>query len=121
MRAASPAHAASSVGTSPRTSRTVATTSSRSTSTARAPLDITDHDAVSARIAAEQPDVVYHLAARSHVGESWTRRRRVTRVNVDGTAAVLDACVRAGVGRVLVVGSAEQYGAVDARRLPIAE
>jgi GDP-4-dehydro-6-deoxy-D-mannose reductase len=86
-----------------------------------APLDITDHDTVLQRIAAEQPDVLYHLAARSHVGASWRDGHELTRVNVDGTAAVLDGCVRAGVGRVLVVGSAEQYGAVEPDELPLAE
>ncbi len=77
----------------------------------RQPVDITDSDAVVRRIEHESPDVVYHLAARSHVGESWTDDL-VDAVNVGGTAAVVDACVRAGVDRVLVVGSAEQYGAV---------
>ena len=36
------------------------------------PVDITDHDAVVRRIERESPDVVYHLAARSHVGASWS-------------------------------------------------
>jgi GDP-4-dehydro-6-deoxy-D-mannose reductase len=84
-------------------------------------LDVTDHDAVVARVAAERPDAVYHLAARSHVGESWAAGDALTRVNVGGTRAVVDACVRAGVHRVLVVGSAEQYGAVHDDELPIRE
>jgi GDP-4-dehydro-6-deoxy-D-mannose reductase len=85
------------------------------------PVDITDADAVARRIADESPDVVYHLAARSHVGSSWTDGDVVTRVNVDGTRAVLDACVAAAVSRVLVVGSAEQYGVVDADAIPVRE
>jgi GDP-4-dehydro-6-deoxy-D-mannose reductase len=84
------------------------------------PLDITDHDAVGARVAEASPDVLYHLAARSHVGESW-HDEQLTRVNVDGTRAVLDACVAAAVGRVLVVGSAEQYGSVTPDDLPVRE
>lgn len=75
-------------------------------------VDITDRDAVRRRIQDESPGVVYHLAARSHVGASWTDDL-LHDVNVGGTAAVVDACVAAGVPRVLVVGSAEQYGAVD--------
>jgi GDP-4-dehydro-6-deoxy-D-mannose reductase len=85
------------------------------------PLDITDHATVRQRITDEQPDVLYHLAARSHVGASWRDGDELTRVNVDGTSAVLDACVRAGVRRVLVAGSAEQYGAVEPDDLPITE
>ena len=84
-------------------------------------LDVTDHDAVVARVAAERPDALYHLAARSHVGESWAAGDALVRVNVGGTRAVVDACVRAGVGRLLVVGSAEQYGAVHDDELPISE
>ena len=41
------------------------------------------------------PDVVFHLAARSHVGASWNDEDAVQRVNVGGTANVLSA----GVGR----------------------
>jgi GDP-4-dehydro-6-deoxy-D-mannose reductase len=85
------------------------------------PVDITDRDAVARRIAAEAPDVVYHLAARSHVGESWTDGDALTDVNVGGTRAVVDACVAAGVPRVLVVGSAEEYGTVDPSAMPITE
>jgi GDP-4-dehydro-6-deoxy-D-mannose reductase len=85
------------------------------------PVDITDADAVARRIAVESPDVVYHLAARSHVGASWTDGDLLVRVNVDGTRAVVDACIAAGVARVLVVGSAEQYGTVDPDDIPVDE
>jgi GDP-4-dehydro-6-deoxy-D-mannose reductase len=85
------------------------------------PVDITDRDAVARRMADESPDVVYHLAARSHVGDSWTDGDALTEVNVGGTRAVVDACVAAGVGRVLVVGSAEQYGTVDPAAVPVGE
>ncbi len=85
------------------------------------PLDITDRESVARRIADERPDVVYHLAARSHVGRSWTDGELLTRVNVDGTRHVLDACFGAGVDRVLVVGSAEQYGRVEPDEVPVRE
>ena len=85
------------------------------------PVDITDHDAVVRRIGHESPDVVYHLAARSHVGASWSDGDELTQVNVDGTRAVVDACVAAGVARVVVVGSSEQYGAVDPAAIPVDE
>src|SRR5437870_1750585 len=35
------------------------------------PLDITDREAIHGALARHRPDVVYHLAALSHVGESW--------------------------------------------------
>jgi GDP-4-dehydro-6-deoxy-D-mannose reductase len=87
----------------------------------RQPVDITDRDAVRRRIDGVAPDVVFHLAARSHVGASWTDGEALREVNVEGTRAVVDACVEADVGRLLVVGSAEQYGAVDPTSVPITE
>jgi GDP-4-dehydro-6-deoxy-D-mannose reductase len=85
------------------------------------PVDITDRESVMSRIGGVAPDVVFHLAARSHVGASWTDGDLLTEVNVEGTRAVIDACVAAGVDRLLVVGSAEQYGAVDPASVPITE
>ena len=40
------------------------------------PVDVTDREAVARRIADAMPDVVYHLAARSHVGAVVDRRTR---------------------------------------------
>jgi GDP-4-dehydro-6-deoxy-D-mannose reductase len=84
------------------------------------PVDITDASEIARVLAAIRPDVVYHLAARSHVGESWGDVEGVRRVNVDGTANVLRACCDSGVARVLVVGSAEEYGVVGTE-MPIGE
>jgi len=85
------------------------------------PVDITDRESVMRRITDEAPYVVFHLAARSHVGASWTDGDLLVEVNVEGTRAVVDACVAAGIDRLLVVGSAEQYGAVDPSSVPITE
>jgi GDP-4-dehydro-6-deoxy-D-mannose reductase len=84
-------------------------------------VDITDAAAVANAVASAAPDVVYHLAARSHVGQSWNDPDGLRRVNVEGTRNVVDACVRAGTARLVVVGSAEQYGAVAPEHLPITE
>ncbi len=72
--------------------------------------DVTDRDAVHHRFASLRPDVVYHLAALTHVGESWSAARSVWRVNAEGTLNVLDAARDASVTRVVVIGSAEEYG-----------
>lgn len=84
-------------------------------------VDITDTDALTRVVRDAAPDAVYHLAARSHVGESWADGDALTRVNVRGTQAVVDACAAAGVARVLVVGSAEQYGPVPADQGAVSE
>jgi nucleoside-diphosphate-sugar epimerase len=47
-------------------------------------------------------DVAFHCAA--HLGE-WGTREEFERDNVQGTANVLEACRRAGVGRVVHVGT----------------
>src|SRR5689334_6965292 len=83
--------------------------------------DVTDPSGFRASVAHAKPDVIYHLAALSHVGTSWTAPAEVFRVNTEGTLNVLLAALDAGVGRVLVVGSAEQYGVVAPEQMPISE
>jgi GDP-4-dehydro-6-deoxy-D-mannose reductase len=78
----------------------------------RAAFDVTDRDSVMQTLLDARPDVVYHLAAQSHVGRSWQEPSATLRVNVEGTQNVLDAARAADVQRVLVVGSAEEYGRV---------
>lgn len=84
-------------------------------------VDITDADAVRSRFADELPDVVYHLAAASHVGDSWSAPAQVVRINTEGSLNVLLAAVEAGVERVVLIGSAEEYGHVTPDQLPITE
>ncbi|MDA8076898.1 MAG: GDP-mannose 4,6-dehydratase [Actinomycetota bacterium] len=84
--------------------------------------DVTDEQAIEQAIEAARPDAVYHLAARTHVGDSWRDPLDVLRVNVLGTASVLDAARRAAAeATVLVVSSSEVYGSVAPEELPLAE
>jgi GDP-4-dehydro-6-deoxy-D-mannose reductase len=85
-------------------------------------VEITDRDAVGAAMVEAAPDMVYHLAALTNVGRSWTDPEEVFRVNAMGTLYVLEAaraCPRPP--RVLIVSSAEVYGAVPEERLPVTE
>jgi GDP-4-dehydro-6-deoxy-D-mannose reductase len=60
------------------------------------------------------PDVVYHLAAFTHVGRSWEEPELTLAVNAGGTLAVLEAARKlARPPRVLLVSSAEVYGGGD--------
>lgn len=86
-----------------------------------ADVDVCESAAVLAAVDAAAPGAVYHLAGISHVGESWDAPGRVFRVNAEGTLNVLRACTAAGVARVLVVGSAEEYGPVSPADLPLTE
>jgi nucleoside-diphosphate-sugar epimerase len=81
------------------------------------PIDITDREATHAALAKHEPAVVYHLAALSHVGDSWSDPSAVYRVNIEGTAHVLDVARAAAVGRVVMNASAEEYGRADAADL----
>jgi GDP-4-dehydro-6-deoxy-D-mannose reductase len=84
-------------------------------------VDIVDRAAVHDAVRAGRPDVVYHLAAFTHVGESWSVPTEVLRVNVEGTANVLDAARAADVARVVVIGSAEEYGRAGSADRPLTE
>ena len=84
--------------------------------------DVTQRDVVRERLRDASPDVVYHLAALTHVGESWEQATEYTRVNVLGTLNVLDAAREsAPAARVVVVSSADVYGVVDEAELPLRE
>ncbi len=72
-------------------------------------LDIRDETLIQA---AERfhPDVVFHLAAQTSVPVSVADPRHDAGVNIIGTINVLEATVRSGAGRVVLVGSAAMYG-----------
>jgi GDP-4-dehydro-6-deoxy-D-mannose reductase len=74
-------------------------------------VDVTDADALQRVLAETRPEAVIHLAALSHVGESWADPAAVWAVNAVGTVNVLEAVRRETPGaRVLVVSTGEVYG-----------
>jgi GDP-4-dehydro-6-deoxy-D-mannose reductase len=85
-------------------------------------LDLVDAGAVAALVAAVRPDWLLHLAAVSHVPQSFREPRRTLEVNVIGTLNVLmalrDAAFR---GRMIYVSSGDVYGRVDDDDLPVTE
>ncbi len=83
--------------------------------------DVTNREEIHAAIAVADVEVVYHLAAQSHVPTSWEDPIGTLRANVEGTQNVLDAAHATGDARVLVVTSAEIYGSVSEDELPIDE
>lgn len=85
-------------------------------------VDVTDAAALRAALMDARPDAVYHLAALTHVGESWREPEQTFVVNALGTLHLLEAArALEAPPRVLLVCSAEVYGVVGADRLPIAE
>ena len=69
--------------------------------------------------AIEGCDAVVHLAAQVSVPFSVSNPQETMSINVDGTAKVLDACIRHGVERMVMASSAAVYGEAD--NLPLKE
>jgi GDP-4-dehydro-6-deoxy-D-mannose reductase len=85
-------------------------------------IDVTDPDGLRSAMLAAHPDAVYHLAAQSSVGSSWSGQAVTFEVNATGTLHVLEAAQACSPQpRVLVVSSAEVYGAVPTDELPVKE
>ena len=79
-------------------------------------LDVSDAPGVLAHLRATAPEVVYHLAALTHVGRSWEEPEATFSVNAIGTLHVLEAARSLEAPpRVVLVSSAEVYGS-DAGR-----
>jgi GDP-4-dehydro-6-deoxy-D-mannose reductase len=84
--------------------------------------DLEDAAAVEAAVAAVRPESIVHLAGQSSVHESWSNPAATLRTNVIGQLNVFEAVRRRRLEpRVLVVGSAEEYGAVDPDAPPLTE
>lgn len=67
----------------------------------------------------EGGDVVFHTAALPRVQFSIEKPVETNEANIGGTVAVLDAAVRAGVGRVVYSASSSAYG--NQEQLPLIE
>lgn len=74
------------------------------------PVDINDSEALRTALELARPDVLFHLAGtRGRSGED-SASTACAEVNVHLAIRVLDAATKAGVGRIVTVGSAEEYG-----------
>jgi len=69
-----------------------------------------------------QPDWIIHLAAQSHVADSWNDPAATLQVNVVGTGNLLKVLEDTGfAGRLLYVSSADVYGQVPTEDMPVTE
>ena len=85
-------------------------------------VDVRDCAGVAAAVTSYCPDAIYHLAGFTHVGLSWEQPQTALEVNAIGALNVLEAarkCTR--IPRVLLLSSAEVYGEVSEKDLPLAE
>ena len=73
--------------------------------------DVTDRAAVTRLLEAVRPTEIFHLAAPSHVGESFDHPAEAVAAIATGTICLLEAAAHLDPPpRVLLVGSAEVYG-----------
>lgn len=89
-------------------------------------LDIRDYEGVQTVFEAEQPDIVMHLAAESHVDRSITGSRTFVETNIIGTYNLLEAArahwsnlagAKKDAFRFLHVSTDEVYGSLGAEGL----
>ena len=84
--------------------------------------DIEDPAVVRDALGRVRPDGILHLAAQSSPQRSWEDPAATLRTNVFGLLNLLEgARAHRLAPRVLVVGSAEEYGQVDPSALPVRE
>lgn len=74
-------------------------------------LDLLDQESVSRFIEAEKPSVLFHLAGTRGTGnESGNVASICQKLNVDATVHLLKAANDVGAERIVIAGSAEEYG-----------
>lgn len=85
-------------------------------------IDLLEPDSLRAAVNASRPDTIFHLAAQSNVPASIADPADTIEVNLLGTVRLLDACRReAPDAMIVVVGSADVYGAADPANMPLRE
>lgn len=85
-------------------------------------LDLRDLEAVRDLLAQVRPVRIYHLAGQAFVPRSFTAPWETLEVNIRGTLNLLEAVRTLGLEtRILVVSSADIYGAAAAESLPLTE
>ena len=72
--------------------------------------DIRDRDEICRIFKTESPDIVVNFAAESHVDNSIENPAIFLDTNIMGTAVLLDACRKYGIGRFHQISTDEVYG-----------
>ena len=84
-------------------------------------IDISNKEAVQGCIKSENPDVIFHLAGQPSVYISWKNPQKTFFINVIGTINLLESVRNLGKPcRVILIGSAEQYGIITTD-MPVSE
>lgn len=73
-------------------------------------LDFTDRQAIDAVLDHEGPDIIFHLAGTRGVGAGEHTWSTCVDLNVTSTVHLLESAQRNNVSRVVIIGSADEYG-----------
>jgi len=84
--------------------------------------DICREESIRQAVVQAQPDYIFHLAALASGLAAWNNPAETIVTNILGQINLLQAVIQAGLRpRILIVGSADEYGLVAAEDLPIRE
>jgi GDP-4-dehydro-6-deoxy-D-mannose reductase len=85
-------------------------------------LDVCNREAVEAKLKQVLPEAIVHLAAQSSVAASALDPEQTQRINTGGTLSILEGALGCGRRpRILLIGSADQYGSVGPGSAPFTE
>ncbi len=86
------------------------------------PVDILEADRLAELVKAIKPDYIFHLAGQSNVFASNELADQTLKTNVMGNFNIIEAVRKSAIkARVLIVGSANEYGKVPKKEHPINE
>ncbi len=84
--------------------------------------DLKDMVSLKKCLAGVQPDRIFHLAAQSFVPTSWTCPAETFAINALGQINLFEAVLSLGISpKILIAGSSEEYGLVNADEVPMKE
>ena len=81
--------------------------------------DLRYEDDINEVMSLAEPDIVFHLAAFTHVGDSFKNRKECWDINFGGTVKLIECVDKYDVEKFIFAGSSEEYGNQD--KLPISE
>ena len=84
--------------------------------------DIRNREHVREILAHAHPDWILHLAGQASVAESWKHPDLTLAINAGGAVNLLEEVHAAGLqSRIILIGSAEEYGTVAPEENPVSE
>lgn len=86
------------------------------------PCDVTSREQVERAISESEPDLVFHFAAQTFIGQSWADPAHTLRTNTFGTLKLLEALrVRGSEATVVIACSSAEYGEIAGRGAAVQE